>query len=100
MATKAPTKSRSTSSKGQQAPSRTPTSSPKPQPRSQDSAKLGPTAEGTPLPVDQSADQLQQEQDELQQQAKVSRADAEFIDPDPGYDKDQVAHMSEYYGLS
>lgn len=65
-------------------------SSPKPKPKQ---------AEVQALPSDESADQLQQEQDKLQQEARVSKADADFIDPEPGYDKDQVEHMREYYGL-
>jgi hypothetical protein len=37
--------------------------------------------------------------DALSQPGRASRADAEFIDNDPGYSKDQLAHMREYYGL-
>jgi hypothetical protein len=71
----------------------------KSQPRSQDSAKLDPSAEGVPQPIPESLVQLQQEQDELGKPGRVSKAHAEFIDNDPGYSKDQLDHMREYYGL-
>lgn len=71
----------------------------KSQPRSQDSAKLDPSAEGVHQPIPESLAQLQAEQDELNQPGRVSRAHAEFIDNDPGYSKDQLDHMREYYGL-
>jgi hypothetical protein len=71
----------------------------KTQPRSQDSAKLEFTAEGQPLPTDESAVRLQEEQDKLHARGRVSKADAEQIDGDPGYDKDQLLHMREYWGL-
>lgn len=69
----------------------------KSEPKSQ--AAQGVSAEGTELQTDESAVRLQQEQDKLHAQARVAKGDAEFIDPDPGYNKDQVEHMREYYGL-
>lgn len=72
---------------------------PKSQAKSQDSAKLDPSAEGVHLPMPESLDQLQAEQDELGKPGRASKADAEFIDNEPGYSKDQLAHMREYYGL-
>jgi hypothetical protein len=56
-----------------------------------------PAAEGIPLPSDPSAVHLQEEQDELQQPGRVSKAVADQIDNDPGYSKDQLAHMAEYW---
>lgn len=47
----------------------------------------------------QAHNDLQTEQAELQQPGRVGRADAEFIDNDPGYSEDQLSHMREYYGL-
>jgi hypothetical protein len=35
----------------------------------------------------------------LHARGRVSKADAEQIDGDPGYDKDQLLHMREYWGL-
>lgn len=67
--------------------------------KTQDSAKLPFTAEATPLPTDESAARLQEEADKLHAPGQVGKTDAEFIDPDPGYHKDHVAHMREYYGL-
>lgn len=77
-----------------------PTKSTKPQARSQDSAKLGFSATGieTPVPADLAA--LDKERAELQKPGQVSKKAAEHIDADPGYDKDQIAHMEEYYGVS
>lgn len=56
-----------------------------------------PAAEGIPLPLDPSAVHLQEEQDELQQPGRVARATADQVDNDPGYSKDQLAHMNEYW---
>lgn len=55
--------------------------------------------ETTPPPSDPSADRLQAQQDKLSAPGQVSKADAEQIDNDPGYTKDQVHHMQEYWGL-
>lgn len=52
---------------------------------------------GVPLPPDPSAVLLQEEQDELQQPGRVSKHVADQIDNDPGYSKDQLNHMSEYW---
>lgn len=57
-----------------------------------------PAGQAIPLSSDPSADRLQEEQDELQQPGRVSRAVADQIDNDPGYSKDQLAHMKEYWG--
>jgi hypothetical protein len=75
------------------------TQTPKTQARSQDSMKLGFSAEPTPPPSDPSAARLQSEQDELQQPGRASKTDAEQIDNEPGYNKDQLDHMREYWGL-
>lgn len=72
---------------------------PKSQARTQDSSKLEFTAEATTFPSDPDLDKLEQERAELHKQARVGKADADFIDSDPGYNKDQVAHMREYWGL-
>jgi len=40
---------------------------------------------------------LESEREELQQPGQVSKADADQIYNDPGYDKDQLAHMREYW---
>lgn len=58
----------------------------------------GLTAEAITFPSDPLLEQLQQEQDELHKPGRVSKADAEHIDSDPGYNRDQLAHMREYYG--
>lgn len=71
----------------------------KSQPRSQDSAKLDPSAEGVHQPIPESLDRLQAELDDLSKPGRVSKAHAEFIDNAPGYSKDQLDHMREYYGL-
>ena len=57
------------------------------------------TAEATPLPIDESAALLQSEQDVLSRPGRAARADAEFIDHESGYSRDQLAHMREYYGI-
>jgi hypothetical protein len=72
----------------------------KSQTKDQDSAKLDPSAAGVPLPVDPAAEALLAEQEDLSKPGRVSKAHAEFIDNDPGYSKDQLAHMREYYGLT
>lgn len=72
----------------------------KPQARSQDSAKLEFSSAGVQTPVPDDLAALDKEQQELQKPGQVSKASAAHIDADPGYDKDQVAHMEEYYGLS
>lgn len=55
--------------------------------------------EATPRPTDPSADRLQAELDKLSAPGRASKSDAEQIDNDPGYSKDQLAHMREYWGL-
>lgn len=93
--------SKTTSSKQRQAPSRTRRgSSAKTQVKSQDSAKLEFTAAGveTPMPDDLAA--LEAQRADLHKPGQVSKADAEQIDNDPGYNKDQLAHMREYWGLT
>lgn len=57
------------------------------------------SAEGLPWPSDPSHDQLQAELADLSKPGRVSKDDAEFIDNAPGYSKDQLAHMREYYDL-
>lgn len=68
----------------------------KPQVRKQDS---GVTAEAVTFPTDESNESLERERAELHKPGRVSKADAEQIDNDPGYNKDQLAHMREYWGL-
>lgn len=93
--------SKTTSSKQRQAQSQTRKgSSTKTPARSQDSAKLDFTAAGVQTPVPEDLAALEAERDELHKQARVSKTDAEFIDSSPGYNKDQLAHMREYYGLT
>ena len=91
---------KATPSKGQQAQSQTRKDSPpKTQAKTQDSSKLDFTAEATPLPVDEEHKALEDQRAELHKPGRVSKADAEFIDNDPGYNKDQIAHMREYWGI-
>jgi hypothetical protein len=71
----------------------------KTQARSQDSAKSDFVAEAVTFPSDPDLEALEAERDELQRPGRASKADAEQIDNDPGYDKDQLAHMREYWGL-
>lgn len=68
-----------------------------PKPSKTDAKSDHPAAEGIPLPSDQSAVHLQEEQDGLQQPGRVAKAVADQIDNDPGYSKDQLAHMAEYW---
>lgn len=56
-------------------------------------------AESLPLLVDKDHEALEAERADLQKPGRVSKSDAEQIDNDPGYDKDQLAHMREYWGL-
>lgn len=56
-----------------------------------------PAAQGISQTVDQSALDHQEQQDELQQPGRVSKAVADQVDNDPGYSKDQLAHMEEYW---
>lgn len=91
MPTKTPTK---------QAPAKkSPTKSPAAQTKSTSASKKSehPSAQGIPLPVDPSAARLQEEQDELQQPGRVAKGLGNQIDNDPGYSKDQLAHMAEYW---
>ncbi len=53
----------------------------------------------SPEPTPEAA-ALQAELDDLGKPGRVGKADAEFIDNAPGYSKDQLAHMREYYGIS
>jgi hypothetical protein len=71
---------------------------PKTQARSQDS----PTevrAEAVTFPTDEANESLERERAELHKPGRASKADAEQIDNDPGYNRDQLAHMREYWGL-
>jgi hypothetical protein len=72
---------------------------PKPQARSQDSSKLEFRAEAVTFPTDEHNDRLEAQRAELHKPGRVSKADAEQIDNDPGYNRDQLAHMREYWGL-
>lgn len=82
-------------------PTRTATkkTEPKSQAKSQDSQKLGFQAEATPLPTDEFLARHQAQQDELQQPGRASKHDGEQLDNDPGYSKDQLDHMREYWGI-
>lgn len=77
------------------APTKAAAKTPKPQPDSTEDNPSG--SAGVPLPSDPSALRLQEEQDDLQQPGKVAKVVADQIDNDPGYSKDQLAHMSEYW---
>jgi hypothetical protein len=55
--------------------------------------------EAVVLPTDPASGRLQAELDDLQAPGRVSKTDAEQIDNSPGYSKDQLLHMREYYGL-
>ena len=91
MATKAPTKS------APKAPAKSETKS---SPRTQDSSKLDFQAEAVhdPSQLDPTHLEAEKARAELQQPGRASKADAEQIDNSPGYDKDQLAHMREYWG--
>jgi hypothetical protein len=80
-------------------PKKTATS--KTQARTQDSSKLEFSAEATthPSETDENLRAAEKQRAALQQPGRVSKADAQQIDNDPGYDKDQLAHMREYWGL-
>lgn len=56
-----------------------------------------PTAEAVHPPTDPSL--LNKELDDLSKPGRVSKGEGDFIDGDPGYSKDQLLHMREYYGL-
>jgi hypothetical protein len=77
-----------------------PTKATAPQPKSKTSQEEDQNPSGSagvPLPSDPSATRLQAEQDELQQPGQVAKAVADQVDNDPGYSKDQLAHMQEYW---
>jgi hypothetical protein len=74
-------------------------SAPKTQARTQDSAKLEFSAEAVTFPTDEANESLERERAELHKPGRASKADAEQIDNDPGYNRDQLAHMREYWGL-
>lgn len=57
------------------------------------------TAEGIATEPTPESLALQRELDDLGKPGRVSKADGEFIDNAPGYSKNQLAHMREYYGL-
>lgn len=71
----------------------------KPQARKEDSPLLEVRAEATPLPVDESNAALEKQRAELHKPGRVGKADAKQIDNDPGYSRDQLAHMREYFGI-
>jgi hypothetical protein len=56
-------------------------------------------AEAVTFPTDESNESLEQERAELHKPGRVSKTDAEQIDNEPGYNRDQLAHMREYWGL-
>jgi hypothetical protein len=72
----------------------------KTQPRNQDSVKLEFTAAGVQTPVPEDLAALESEREELHKPGRASKTDAEQIDNSPGYNKDQLAHMREYWGLT
>lgn len=71
----------------------------KSQAKNQDSQKMGFTAEATATPTDPMLEELEAERAELHKPGRASKADAEFIDNSPGYNRDQLAHMREYWGI-
>lgn len=73
----------------------------KSQAKDQDSSKLGFTAQASthPAETNEALQEAEKQRDELQQPGRVSKADAAQINNEPGYDKDQLAHMREYWGL-
>jgi hypothetical protein len=73
-------------------------SAPKTQARKQDSPPEV-RAEAVAFPTDEANESLERERAELHKPGRASKADAEQIDNDPGYNKDQLAHMREYWGL-
>lgn len=97
---------KSTQSKPPQAPSRTRSTSTSKQsaghhpnhPNKPAPHQSSVTPEVVVAPSDPLTDQLQEEQDELQQPGRVAKGLGEQIDNDPGYSKDQLAHMKEYWG--
>lgn len=58
------------------------------------------TSEGSLPDQPEEAQALQDELAELGKPGQVSKSDADFIDKEPGYSKDQLAHMREYYGIA
>ena len=93
-----------TATKSTTRPSKPRATPPKPssktQARKEDSPNLEVRAEATPLPVDKAHEEAERQRAELQQPGQVRKDSkaAEQIDNDPGYDKDQLAHMREYWG--
>lgn len=96
MTAKSPTKA-PTKAPAKRAPTKAEDSTPSTRETSKESRSDHPAAQGIPLPQDPSAVRLQEEQDELQQPGRVSKAVADQVDNDPGYSKDQLAHMKEYW---
>jgi hypothetical protein len=94
-----PTKTATKRAPAKKAPAKT--AAPKSQARVQDSAKLSFQAEAVLDPSQQDETHLAAERNraELQRPGRASKADAAQIDNDPGYDRDQLAHMREYWGL-
>lgn len=79
---------------------RTPAKRSTPKRRTAQQDSTGPAlGEAINLPSDPRAEELQAELDDLTAPGRVSKTDAEQIDNDPGYSKDQLLHMREYYGL-
>jgi hypothetical protein len=72
---------------------------PKSQARKQDSPLMEVTAEAVEFPTDEANESLERERAELHKPGRVSKAAAEQIDNSPGYNKDQLAHMHEYWGI-
>jgi hypothetical protein len=72
---------------------------PKSQARKQDSPLMEVRAEAVTFPTDEANESLERERAELHKPGRASKADAEQIDNDPGYNRDQLAHMREYWGL-
>lgn len=71
----------------------------KTQARSQDSPSEV-QAEAVTFPTDPALDKLEAQRAELHKPGRASKTDAEQIDNEPGYSRDQLAHMREYWGLS
>jgi hypothetical protein len=74
-------------------------SAPKSQASKQDSPLMEVRAEAVTFPTDESNEALEQERAELHKPGRVSKSDTEFIDNEPGYNRDQLAHMREYWGI-
>lgn len=51
------------------------------------------------LPRHEQHEKTREELEELSKPGRVNKAHVEFIDKEPGYSRDQLQHMREYYGL-